>query len=331
MARTWVQGGVLSGLAAVLVGGLALAACGGAAGTGAVVGGPRRHVPVLRVDAHVAPLSHRSGDPDAALAQAQALLLRRWVGRPPGCAVVAKVPAGASSSLTSPFSQPGSPYVADAHLYCVVSMTPQAVMSWYQSHVPARASLQGMGTAGNTKTGVVSVRSVGFAWVAWRILPERAASISAASLPEGHSVLRIDGLVLYVPAKPAREHISAGVKRLVVSVTPETGPTSVRTVTSPSAIARVVAMVNAMQRAPITVNPGGIMITEPMAREDVIAHFYGGAHASALLASVNDHPWLGEGAGNTEVWVGGTREPVLLAGWAFARAAAQLAGTTIQS
>ncbi len=327
MARTWVHGGVVSGLVAVLVGGVSLAACG--AGTGKAIGGGGLHEPVLRVDAHLAPPAHRSGDPDAALARTQAVRLRRWAGRPYGCATVAKVPAGASSSLSSAFSEPGSPYVADSHVYCVVSMTPGVVISWYESHVPARSSLAGTGT-GSSRSGI-TVQSVAFTWSFWAVLPERGASISVASLSGGRSALRIDGLVLYDPAKPLSEHIGAGVERLVVAVTSETGRQVVRTVTSPSAIAKIVAMVNGMHRPPITGNPGGIMITSAMVREDVIVHFYGGAHGALLLALANDHPWLGEGAGNTDLWVGGKRQPVLQADWAFTRAAAQLAGATIQS
>jgi hypothetical protein len=315
----------VGGLAAALVGGASLSACG--ASPGAAVA-PRSRPEASIVHSRSPKVQRLSGDRDAALARSQARKLRRWVGRPAGCEIASSVPTGTSSSLSSPDSEPLSPYVADSHEYCVITMSPDSVIHWYEVHVPKGASVGGTGTS-SSRSGVTE-QSVSLDWSPRHALPERGAEISVASLPGGRSVLRIDGLVLYDPAKPASEQVPTAVSRLVISVTPESGATVERTVKSPTAIARVVKIVNDSQRSSYTENPGGVMITAPMGREDVIVRCYGGADGTVLLASVNEHPLLGEGTGNMLVWVGGKRQPILQDDGALARVASQLTGVRIQ-
>ena len=69
------------------------------------------------------------------------------------------------------------------------------------------------------------------------------------------------------------------------------------------------------------------MITLAMEREDVVLRFFG--ERGALLASVNDHPLLGAGTGNTRMWVGGREGPILLDLGGLARAAAQVTGVRL--
>jgi hypothetical protein len=179
---------------------------------------------------------------------------------------------------------------------------------------------------------VTTERSVGYVRPSSGVLTEEGAEISVASLPAGGSVLRIDGLVLYAPGKPDSERVPADVHRLVVAVTPEKGVEVVRTVSSPRAIARVIDIVNRLRRPPYLENPGGPMITEQMAREDLVIRFYGGRQGADLLASVDEHPLLGAGTGNVLLWVAGKRQPILQDGTgALARAVSQLAGVPIVS
>lgn len=267
------------------------------------------------------------GRNDAVIAAAEARRLLRSAPRPSGCTAVTRVPAGASDRLTSPAAEPASPYVADAHGYCVDSLSAPAVVSWFAAHEPAGAIFSGQGVD-SSRSGV-DAWSVGYSVKAPPFLPEAEAEVTVARLGSGRSVLRYDGLVLYCPSRPAGETIPSGASRLVVKAETEARRRSTTTITDIGEIATVVTLLNRLERPAYVSNPGGYNITLAMTHEEIALDFYGPAGHPRLLASVVDRPLLGEGTGNVEVRVGGRPEPVLGGTTRLVREASILTGVRL--
>ncbi len=258
------------------------------------------------------------------LARADARVLRRLTGVPPGCRHVPGLTTAAAAALSKPFGYPASPYEVDVAKICLVSMPEASVDSWLSAHVPAGATLNSTGQSNNGEEEVT------FNFRPWLALPVRESEVSLYPLGANSTAVRVDGIVLYSPARPASERIPGGVTEVVVSVTPEHGPAVVRDISAPGVIERLRQLVNSCQRSDITSNPGGIDITATTAREEVELRFFGGGPGGRrLLAVVIDHPLLGEGTGNTQVWVHGVRQPILQDNGSIGGEAGKLTGVKV--
>lgn len=208
----------------------------------------------------------------------------------------------AKKLLAAPLDEPLGHFV-DRHRFCAVAESQSVVMSWFASHPPKGGTKAGTGSASS------NLLSESWQFHPWAVLPLRGSEVTTYPLSANETAVRVDGGVLYSPAKPVGETIPSGLTKIVLTVTPENGPAVTKVITSSSVINHFVEVVNGLRRADFSVNQGGIMITSEMAREEVRLGCFDGSRRVAL---VDEHPWLGEGTGNVHVRVAGKSYPVLL-------------------
>jgi hypothetical protein len=126
-----------------------------------------------------------------------------------------------------------------------VSTSPDAAAAWLSAHVPHGATL---GATGNGS----AYRIVEYDEPSTPVLVTRAIECAIAALPGDRSVIRVDAVEIYRPAKPAAEVVPV-TRLLNVGVVPGAGTTihaSSRTVTDRSTIAKVAAIINALPTVP---------------------------------------------------------------------------------
>jgi hypothetical protein len=165
--------------------------------------------------------------------------------RPPGT-----VRIGPVASLTQPFERPATPDLASVTRWWRVPGRPQAVLAWIRAHLLSGFTQDGTGTGPGTWMNTFALPAVP------GVLTERELVVLATAY-QGQTAIRVDAQVVWLPARPAAERITAGVTR--ITVTPVFGfnrnPRAKRldhafTVTDPAKVARIVALVNGLTRFP---------------------------------------------------------------------------------
>jgi hypothetical protein len=177
--------------------------------------------------------------------------------RPPGA-----VRTGLIESLDNPAVGIGNADVVTATRWWRVPGQPRAVLSWISAHLPPGFTPDGSGSATFRDSSGALIESQGDAFALAPVpgvLPQRQLVVTA--MPDrGETALRTDAQVAWLPARPAAERIPSGVR--AVTVTPVFGlnPDPARdrldrafTVTDPAAVARLVALADAL-----TVYPPGV-------------------------------------------------------------------------
>jgi hypothetical protein len=167
------------------------------------------------------------------------------------------------SWLAQPPSFPLSPDLVTRTGWWRVAGQPQAVLRWIQAHKPAGFSDSGGGTSGVVPPGGPPTPPAGpphisgRAWYAEFSLPDvpgvlvnRVLIAEVAAAGPHQTAIRVDAEVIWLPVKPAAEHIPAAAH--IVTITPISGdrrPAAADhqvTITDPGQTARIAAAVNAL-------------------------------------------------------------------------------------
>ncbi len=240
-------------------------------------------------------------------AQADAASLLSALPLPPGATHSALEPAGDDSVLAHPGEGPPvTPNVVDDSAWWLVPGAPATVLAYIAAHRPAGTTLALKGF-GSTGTNGASFESEGIEWPPIRnILTMRWLVLEAVQLPGGSTGLRADAQVVWLTPRPVSEQIPPGSSRLRVSVR-DTIPVNrprrrVLTVTSPRALRRIVALLNALPAA----QPG---VKSCPADFGVIVRLalYARRGARPLAVALVDP----SGCGGVELTIGGRRQPSL--------------------
>jgi hypothetical protein len=125
---------------------------------------------------------------------------------------------------------------------------PAAALAWITTHAPRTARLTGHGTGGEHK-----LTTSWFATLAFPTEPSRIAHaqirVEARRAKGGGTALRLDGQTVWTIPRPAGERIPRGVRSLHITIgDPRRHLELSRTVTTRTAIARVIAALEGLQR-----------------------------------------------------------------------------------
>jgi len=312
---------------AAVVGGLALAVT--LAGCGHVAGA-RPTDPRPRTSQSVSPKTPASltttSVSNQVLAERDArYLLSLLTKLPPGASPLsAKAPPGTPALLRTPVLRPMTPYLATDTRFTIVPGTPAAILAWFAAHRPARSTNALSGSTGGP--GALAVEQ-GFQWPATAVLDQRGMLLSAEAFGHGTILVRVDTGVVYTPNRPTAEQVPAGVDRVVLTVTPPTGPVRVFVVTKSSSITALESALAALARPDFTVQPGGPCLCGAGVNEKFVAEFFLAGHAAPAV-TVSDSPYFAiMGVGNVGFEAGTTTEPVLEDwSWSLAKVVEHITG-----
>jgi hypothetical protein len=169
-----------------------------AAGAGAVVGS-----------------AHTSARTNRRLARADTAQLLTRLGLPPGAVRSGPEPKGGGHVLAQPGQTQATPNLVDRHAWWTAPGSPNALMSYINSHRPAGASLVSSGT------GYLG-RAVVFETFGWSAtdgsLTTRWLVLEAVGLPGHRTGLRADAEDVWITPRPGSERIPSRSTSLVVSV-----------------------------------------------------------------------------------------------------------------
>jgi hypothetical protein len=236
---------------------------------------------------------------------------------PPGARWLASAPAGSADLFTAPTA--GSNNVAATGWWAYPG-TPKQAVAWFLSHVPRGSVDVGSGSGGNGSAGGgVQVNWVFYDQATIGLLQSRQLEIQVA-VHGGRTLLQVDALDTWRPARPVSAVVPSGVTRIVLIAHPGSGvprpatsgassaPWTQVTVTDPGQVAGVVALVNALPTALV-----GSFACPVDVGAELIVDFYrgsGGADAVSPVAVAVDR--MG-GCGGTVLSVRGGPQNVALA------------------
>lgn len=224
---------------------------------------------------------------------------------PAGATLVARDPSS-HGALNGAGLVPASEALVDVHhFWRVAGEQPATVLSWFQQHIPAGASLTTTGSSGGPG---YHVNDLGFSFPSvGNVIDSRGLVVSITAARGGGTAIRADAQDVYWIPKPKWERVPAGVTQIGVTVqrlnikTGKTTTTS-QTVTDASQVAKIVSLVNALPGAQpwITACPLD-------AGPDVTLNFLPAAGAAPLATAVAD----GSGCGGVSFSIRGKSEPGL--------------------
>ena len=255
---------------AVVLGLLLVAGCGKTAPTvGEISVGGLRDTPVP------------AGVHGAVLARAVARSLLGALRVPSDAVPVARVPR--SSPISSVAARLATPNLVDVHRIWRVPGSPRVVLAIVRHSHPAGLTINGGGSGGEHAVGQTEVE---YSWyVTFGAKPQPGLGlqelvISMTAAPQGGTLLRADGEVVWLSARPAAERVPAGVSSVEVTRgPPRRGRRLLRVISDPVAVQRIVA---ALERLPI-VQPGTwVCPSEPV--EPAVVHLTFRDSARKVLA-----------------------------------------------
>jgi hypothetical protein len=191
----------------------------GPAGVAAVLIAIMGTVSAYGTQAVSAVATSESAAANQATARTDAAALLGGVSLPAGATEFPSEPAGDEGLLAhAGAGGPDTPNVVEAHAWWTVPGPRAEAMAYIRDHAPSGSVLISSGSGGSR--GSTTFESVTFAWppVAG-VLSMRWLVLTAAQLPHGSTGLRADTQVVWVTPRPASERITAGARRLSVSVT----------------------------------------------------------------------------------------------------------------
>lgn len=170
---------------------------------------------------------------------------------PAGAARLTAAPAADNGALRRPAVTIGSSNVVDEVSWWSVPGNPQTAMSWVKAHLASRFTPSGSGTVGAPPamwSDQYSLPPVA------GVLTQRELTVAAVSAGGGHTAVRIDAQVAWLPAKPASERVPATAKTVTLSAAPGSTvgaktPSPV-TITNPALVRRIASLVNALPLFP---------------------------------------------------------------------------------
>jgi hypothetical protein len=183
-----------------------------------------------------------------ALALAVARSLVSAVRVPSDATPVAGVPR--SSPLRLAPGRPATPNLVDVHRIWRVSGRPREVLAAVRQSRPTGLAINGGGSAGQHGVGQREVEYwwyVSFQAAARAGLGSEALAISTTAAPGGGTLVRADGEVVWLSARPSAERVPAGVRSVEVTRGPTYKRVTLRrTISSQASVRRVVAVLNAL-------------------------------------------------------------------------------------
>jgi hypothetical protein len=170
---------------------------------------------------------------------------------PPGARKLPGPPTGQASEMKQITGSSASPNWIDKTGFWQVTGDPKQVLSWTAGHVGRS----------HTSFGVITNLPVSgrpeTVWERDYVLPPvpavedtRELTVEAADAGDGQTAIRVDAQVTWLPARQASELVPAAATAIALSVIPNGNlnkkPPRPVIVTSPAAVHRIIAMVNAL-------------------------------------------------------------------------------------
>jgi hypothetical protein len=221
------------------------------------------------VSARQAQAAHQAGTKVSSPRQralADAAYILGSFAAPPGARRLSRAPAAEGGVLRQ--SGIGSlPYQVDLSSWWQVPGQPESVLGWEQAHLP-RAFAPGGGTAGASR-----VRDQEFSLPPVPgVLEQRTMVVTVVAAGDGQTAVRVDGWVIWIPARSAAERVPASARVVSVEVLPGNQPggvprTSPLLITTPARVRRITAFTDGLPRAPFFPNscpefsPGVVQVT----------------------------------------------------------------------
>jgi hypothetical protein len=190
--------------------------------------------------------------PPSQRAEADAAAILAAFVAPPGARKLPGPPAGQANLLKDIAGSPASPNWIDKAGFWQVKGDPQRVLAWTAGHV-GRSH-----TSGGVITNLPTPSRPETVWERDYALPPvpavedtRELTVEVADAGGGQTAIRVDAQVTWLPARTASEMIPAAATAVTLSMIPDPAlnrrpPPGPATVTSPAAVRRITATVNAL-------------------------------------------------------------------------------------
>jgi hypothetical protein len=177
-------------------------------------------------------------------ALADAVHILALFAAPPGARRLSRAPA-ADGGVLAKSEIPGLPFQVDLTSWWQVPGQPESVLGWEQAHLP-RKFARGGGTAGAAR---VRDRDFSLPPVPG-VLEQRTMVVMVVAAGGGQTAVRVDGWVMWIPARPAAERIPASARVVSAEVLPgnESGgsapPPGPVLITAPGRVRRITAFID---------------------------------------------------------------------------------------
>jgi hypothetical protein len=183
---------------------------------------------------------------------------------PPGARKLQDAPPGQAEQLKDISDSSMVPNLIDKAEFWLVKGDPQQVLAWTASHVGRSHTSQGPESSG-TAPGLDVTWAQTYAFAPVPALEDtRELTVAVTDAGNGLTAIRVDAQVTWLPARTASEMVPAAATAVVMSVIVDGNltrkPPRPVTVTSPAAVRRIAAMVNALPvfpPGPRECGPGG--------------------------------------------------------------------------
>ncbi|HEX3958784.1 MAG TPA: hypothetical protein VHZ03_19515 [Trebonia sp.] len=185
---------------------------------------------------------------------------------PPGARKLPGAPPGQANQLKDIAGSSASPNWIDKAGFWQVKGDPQQVLAWTDGHV-GRSH-----TDGGVITNLPVPERPETVWERDYVLPPvpavedtRELTVEVADAGNGQTAIRVDAQVTWLPARQASETVPATATAVTLSVIPDPNlnrkPPQPVTITSPTAVRRITALVNSLPvfpPGPRECGPGGV-------------------------------------------------------------------------
>ena len=186
---------------------------------------------------------------------------------PPGARRLSRAPAADGGVLGQ--SESAGPYEVDLTSWWQVAGQPASVLDWEQAHLPGQFSPAG-GSVGASR-----VRDREFSLPAVPgVLYQRTMVVTVVAAGGGQTAIRVDGWVIWTPARPAAEQVPASARVVSAEVVPgnEPGGGARRTgpvlITDPARVRRITSFIDGLPleqpefpNTCLAFSPGAIQVT----------------------------------------------------------------------
>lgn len=195
--------------------------------------------------AHQAGVTKVSAPRQRALADAAYIVAS--FAAPPGARRLSRAPAadgGVLGRSASPL-----PYEVDLTSWWQVPGQPESVLGWERAHLPRQfAPDGGSGGASRVQDEYFSLPAVP------GVLYQRTMLVTVVAAGGGRTAVRVDGLVIWIPARPAAERVPASARVVSAEVLPGNEPggglrKGPVLITAPARVRRIIAFVNGLPLA----------------------------------------------------------------------------------
>ena len=186
---------------------------------------------------------------------------------PPGARRLSRAPA-TDGGVLGRSEGPDLPDQVDLTAWWQVPGQPASVLGWEQAHLPRQFAAAG-GSVGASR-----VRDKDFSLPPVSgVLEQRTMVITVVATGDGQTAVRVDGWVLWIPARPAGEQVPASARVVSAEVLPGNEPSGGAPpmgpllISAPGQVRRITAFVDGLPLAPIlppscpAFSPGAVQVT----------------------------------------------------------------------